>query len=84
MVTLSAYNGKSPVYLLGAEHPHRLMRKSKSSEREFNKRAGLSTDQCDVPEFMRYEPLPPHNTVFDISKTEMDRIWTVAPIPNQF
>jgi len=54
------------------------------AEREFNKRAGLGTDHCDVPEFMRYEPLPPHNTVFDISKTEMDRIWTVAPIVNQF
>jgi len=54
------------------------------AEREFNERAGLSTDQCDVPEFMRYEPLPPHNTVFDISKTEMNKIWTVAPIANQF
>jgi aldehyde:ferredoxin oxidoreductase len=54
------------------------------AEREFNKRAGLSTGQCDVPEFMRYEPLPPHNSVFDISKTEMDKIWTVAPVANQF
>jgi aldehyde:ferredoxin oxidoreductase len=54
------------------------------AEREFNNRAGLSTDRCDVPEFMRYEPLPPHNTVFDISKSEMDRIWTVAPVPDQF
>jgi aldehyde:ferredoxin oxidoreductase len=54
------------------------------AEREFNKRAGLSTDQCDVPEFMRYEPLPPHNTMFDISKTEMDKIWTIEPTPDQF
>jgi aldehyde:ferredoxin oxidoreductase len=54
------------------------------AEREFNKRAGIDTEHCDVPEFMRYEPLPPHNSVFDISKTEMDKIWTVAPIANQF
>jgi aldehyde:ferredoxin oxidoreductase len=54
------------------------------TEREFNKMAGLNTERCDVPEFMRNEPLPPHNTVFDISNTEMKKIWTVAPIQNQF
>jgi aldehyde:ferredoxin oxidoreductase len=54
------------------------------TEREFNKMAGLNTERCDVPEFMRHEPLPPHNTVFDISNTEMKKIWTVAPIQNQF
>jgi aldehyde:ferredoxin oxidoreductase len=54
------------------------------TEREFNKMAGLNTERCDVPEFMRHEPLPPHNTVFDISNTEMKKIWKVAPIQNQF
>ncbi|MGD8882303.1 MAG: aldehyde ferredoxin oxidoreductase C-terminal domain-containing protein [Desulfobacterales bacterium] len=54
------------------------------TEREFNKMAGLNTACCDVPEFMRNEPLPPHNTVFDISNTEMKKIWKVAPVQNQF
>ena len=54
------------------------------TEQEFNTIAGISTDRCDVPEFMRYEPLPPYNTVFDISKTEMNKIWTIEPKKNQF
>ena len=54
------------------------------TEREFNKMAGLNTERCDVPEFMRHEPLPPYNTVFDISNTEMKKIWTIEPIKNQF
>jgi aldehyde:ferredoxin oxidoreductase len=45
------------------------------AEREFNTMAGVPDDQCDVPEFMRTEPLPPHNSVFDIPKADMDRIW---------
>jgi aldehyde:ferredoxin oxidoreductase len=54
------------------------------TEREFNKMAGLNTERCDVPEFMRHERLPPYNTVFDISNTEMKKIWTIEPIKNQF
>lgn len=47
------------------------------AEREFNRRAGAGDELCDVPEFMRAEPLPPYNTVFDLSKEEMGRIWSV-------
>jgi aldehyde:ferredoxin oxidoreductase len=47
------------------------------AEREFNRLAGASDGQCDVPEFMRTEPLPPHDSVFDIPKKEMDKIWSV-------
>jgi len=47
------------------------------AEREFNRLAGVSEAQCDVPEFMRTEPLPPHGSVFDIPKEDMDKIWTV-------
>jgi aldehyde:ferredoxin oxidoreductase len=46
-------------------------------EREFNRLAGVSDGQCDIPEFMRTEPLPPHDSVFDIPKEDMDKIWTV-------
>jgi aldehyde:ferredoxin oxidoreductase len=44
-------------------------------EREFNRRAGVSDELCDVPEFMRTEPLTPFNTVFDVPREEMKRIW---------
>jgi aldehyde:ferredoxin oxidoreductase len=54
------------------------------TEREFNKMAGLNTERCDVPEFMRHEPLSPYNTVFDILNTEMKKIWAIEPIQNQF
>jgi aldehyde:ferredoxin oxidoreductase len=47
------------------------------AEREFNRRAGLSDAECDVPEFMREEPLPPHNSVFDVDREEMRRIWDI-------
>ena len=47
-------------------------------EAEFNRLAGMDKTGCDVPEFMRSEPLPPKNTVYDISRDEMDGIWETA------
>jgi aldehyde:ferredoxin oxidoreductase len=47
------------------------------TEQEFNTRAGVTEAACDVPEFMRREPLPPHNTVFDVDREEMRRIWEI-------
>ena len=49
------------------------------TEREFNARAGVSEDFFDVPEFMREEPLPPRNALYDIPMKEMQRIWNVQP-----
>lgn len=49
------------------------------TEEKFNSLAGIRMGNCDVPEFMRHEPLPPHNTVFNISKSEMSEIWTIKP-----
>lgn len=46
-------------------------------ERDFNRRAGVSDELCDVPEFMRNELLPPFDTVFDVSREDMRRIWDV-------
>jgi aldehyde:ferredoxin oxidoreductase len=51
------------------------------TEREFNRRAGVSEEFFDVPEFMREEPLPPRNSVYDIPMEAMKRIWDVK-IPN--
>ena len=53
-------------------------------ERRFNDAAGVSDRWTDVPEFMRTEPLPPHNTVYDISIETMQRIWTIEPNLTKF
>ncbi len=54
------------------------------AEREFNRLAGVSEELFDLPEFMREEPLPPNNTVYDVSMAEMRRIWEVKIPDNIF
>ncbi|HSW36278.1 MAG TPA: aldehyde ferredoxin oxidoreductase C-terminal domain-containing protein [Candidatus Limnocylindrales bacterium] len=44
-------------------------------ERAFNQRAGITSAQDRPPEFMRFEKLPPHNLVWDISDEELDSFW---------
>ena len=46
-------------------------------ERKFNEAAGVSEKYRQIPEFMREEPLPPNNTVFDIPQEEMEGIWDI-------
>jgi aldehyde:ferredoxin oxidoreductase len=43
-----------------------LGRKTLSLEREFNRRAGFTPADDRLPEWMTLEPLPPHNSVFDV------------------
>lgn len=50
-------------------------------ERQFNEKAGVSERFCRIPEFMRDEPLPPNNTVFDVAQEEMENIWNL-PVRN--
>jgi len=45
-----------------------------SLEREFNQRAGFTEIHDRLPRFMSREPLPPHNTVWDIAEDEIDRV----------
>jgi aldehyde:ferredoxin oxidoreductase len=52
-------------------------------ERKFNEGAGVSEHFYRMPEFMREEPLPPNNTVFDITQEELEGIWDV-PIKDDF
>lgn len=52
-------------------------------EREFNEKAGVSENFQRIPEFMREEPLPPNNTVFDIDQEELEGIWE-TPIKEDF
>jgi len=44
-------------------------------EREFNRRAGFTEKDDRLPEWMTREPLPPHNTVFDVPEDELDHIF---------
>jgi aldehyde:ferredoxin oxidoreductase len=46
-------------------------------ERQFNEKAGVSERFCRLPEFIREEPLPPNNSVFDIEQEELESIWAV-------
>lgn len=43
-------------------------------ERAFNEAAGLGKEADRIPEFMRLEPLPPHNQVFDITDETLDTV----------
>ena len=45
-------------------------------ELEFNRQAGLTAADDRIPEYMKREPLPPHNTVFDVPEAEMDAIFS--------
>jgi len=44
-------------------------------ERAFNEAAGLGKQADRIPEFMRSEPLPPHNQVFDIPDEALDSVY---------
>jgi aldehyde:ferredoxin oxidoreductase len=48
-------------------------------EREFNRRAGFTNADDRLPEWMTREPLPPHNTVFDVPDEELDGIFDFDP-----
>ena len=47
-------------------------------EREFNRRAGFGPQDDRLPEWMTQEPLPPHNSVFDVPPEELDRVFEQA------
>ena len=44
-------------------------------ERAFNERAGIGKESDRVPEFMKLEPLPPHNQVFDVPDSALDSVY---------
>ncbi len=60
---------------LTAEDVTNLGEKIVKLERDFNKKAGLTSSSDRLPEFMKYEPLPPHNTVWDFTNEELDSVW---------
>ncbi len=44
-------------------------------ERAFNEAAGFTKVHDRVPEFIKYEPLPPHNVVFDVPDEALDAVY---------
>jgi len=44
-------------------------------ELDFNRKAGFTKADDRLPEFMTYEPLPPHNVVWDIADSEIDKVF---------
>lgn len=52
-----------------------LGRESLKMEREFNRRAGFTSADDRLPEWMTREPLPPHNVVFDVSEEDLDGLF---------
>jgi aldehyde:ferredoxin oxidoreductase len=45
------------------------------TERAFNEAAGLTRAHDRLPDFFRYEKLPPHNLTFDVPQEDIDRFW---------
>jgi aldehyde:ferredoxin oxidoreductase len=44
-------------------------------ELDFNRKAGFTKQDDRLPEFMTYEKLPPHNVVWDIPNSEIDKVF---------
>lgn len=44
-------------------------------ERLFNEKAGFTAADDRLPEFMRYEKLPPHNVVWTMSDEKLDEVY---------
>ncbi|MDY6910153.1 MAG: aldehyde ferredoxin oxidoreductase C-terminal domain-containing protein, partial [Thermodesulfobacteriota bacterium] len=45
-------------------------------ERDFNRRAGFTAQQDRLPDFMKKEPISPHNVTFDIPDEELDKVFS--------
>jgi len=60
---------------VGPEIMERLGKETLSLEREFNRRAGFTAADDRMPEWMCTEPLPPHNSVFDVPDADLDGIF---------
>jgi aldehyde:ferredoxin oxidoreductase len=52
-----------------------LGRETIETERRFNNLAGFRPADDRLPEWMKREPLPPHNAVFDVPDDELDAIF---------
>ncbi|HEY3313063.1 MAG TPA: aldehyde ferredoxin oxidoreductase C-terminal domain-containing protein [Anaerolineales bacterium] len=58
-----------------ANYLQELGKKTIKMEREWNRRAGFTKKDDRLPEWMRREPLPPLNVVFDVPDEDLDSIF---------
>lgn len=49
--------------------------KTIQEELAFNRKAGIDPQRDYLPEFLKTEPLPPKNAVFDVPREEIEAIW---------
>ncbi|MFH0845538.1 MAG: aldehyde ferredoxin oxidoreductase N-terminal domain-containing protein [Pseudomonadota bacterium] len=49
--------------------------KTIKEELDFNRRAGIDLKYDRIPEFVKTEPVPPQDAVFDIPRNEIEAIW---------
>jgi len=57
------------------EDVNRIGREILDRERAFNEAAGISKAGDRMPEFMKLEPLPPHDVTWDIPDEALDAVW---------
>jgi aldehyde:ferredoxin oxidoreductase len=60
---------------LGEKALQVLGRETIKLEQAFNQAAGLTPADDRIPEWMTLEPLPPHNTVFDVPEEDLDALF---------
>ena len=46
-----------------------------TKEREFNKKAGFTSQHDRLPEFFKNEKLAPHNVTFSVTDEELDEVF---------
>ncbi|MCF8036382.1 MAG: aldehyde ferredoxin oxidoreductase [Desulfobacteraceae bacterium] len=68
---LSAKTGTS----LGKDVMTEMGKRVLKTEREFNRRAGITREEDRLPRFFREEPLPPHNRVFLVEDEDLDQVY---------
>ena len=52
-----------------------LGKESLKLEHEFNNKAGFTSADDRLPEWMYRDPLPPNNSVFDVSDEDLDGLY---------
>ena len=46
-----------------------------SMERDFNKRAGFTSQQDRLPGYFKTQPIPPHNVTFKVKDEDLDKVY---------
>jgi aldehyde:ferredoxin oxidoreductase len=57
----------------------RLGRETLTFERTFNEAAGFTAADDRLPAWMKTVPLPPHNTVFEVTDADLDAVYDFVP-----